>query len=159
MPRKKKTDNTTTEKSTISETADISVLEEQPVPRRRSKKKTEDIPFAEVLPETASDDDTTDFPRFLEAGEPPIISGHNEADALDIAIEEARSYKQPVQDQPAYDYIHAGELVVQENNTSEEQPSSGVILGRQFLPVEVAPPPLMIFGFAVIMLIYILAST
>lgn len=158
MPRKKKIDNTTIEGPAISDTADISALEEQPVPRRRSKKKTEDIPFAEVLPETGSDDDYMDVPHFSKTGESPTISA-DEADALDVAIQEARSYKQPVQDQPTHDYIHAGEPVVQENNTAEAQPAPGVILGRQILPVEVAPPPLMIFGFAVIMLIYILAST
>ncbi|MGO9121730.1 MAG: hypothetical protein ACLQPD_29485 [Desulfomonilaceae bacterium] len=147
MPRKKETDKTPVKKPTISDTADISELEEQPVPRRRSKKKTEDIPFAEVLPETGSDDDKMDVPHFSKTDEALVISA-DEADALDIAIEEARSYPQSVQDEP----IHNSAV-------SEEQPASGVIHSRQIFPAEVASPPLMIFGFAVIMLIYILAST
>jgi hypothetical protein len=161
MPRKKETDKTPVKKPRISDTADISALEEQPMPRRRSRKKTEDIPFAEVLPERGSDDDYMDVPHFSKTDESPIISA-DEADALDVAIEEARSYKQPLQDQPSHDYIHAGEPVVQENNTSEAQPAPEIIHSLQIFPsevAEVASPPLMIFGFAVIMLIYILAST
>ena len=150
MPRKKKIDNTTIEEPAISDTADISALEEQPVPRRRSKKKTEDIPFAEVLPEAGSDDDKMDVPHFSKTDESPVISADG-ADALDIAIEEARSHPQNIQDEPVYN-----------SAVSEEQPAPEIIHSPQIFPAEVAgvaSPPLMIFGFAVIMLIYILAST
>jgi hypothetical protein len=142
MPRKKNIDK----EPGISETVNISSSEEQPVPRRRSKKKTEDIPFAEVLPESVSDDDKMDVPHFSKTDESPVISG-DEADALDVAIEEARSYPQSVQDQPIHD-----------SSISEEQPASEAISTRQIFPAEVAPPPLMILAFAAIMLIYFLAS-
>jgi hypothetical protein len=143
MPRKKNIDK----EPGISETVNISGSEEQPVPRRRSKKKTEDIPFAEVLPETGNDDDKMDVPHFSKTDESPITSAV-EADALDVAIEEARSYPQSVQDEP----IHNSAV-------SEEQPAPEIIHSRQIFPAEVAPPPLMILAFAGIMLIYILAST
>ncbi len=144
MPRKKKTDT----ESTIPDAADILALEEKPIPRRRSKKKTEDIPFAEVLPETGSDDDTMDLPHFLEADEAPILSASQEADALDMAIEQARSLPQPLQEEPVHDL-----------ELPEEHPVSGAILEQQVSEYEVAPPPLMVLGFVGIVLIYFLAVT
>jgi len=153
MPRKKKIDNTIIEEPAILDTADISELGKQPVPRRRSKKKTEVIPFAEVLPETVSDDDKMDVPHFTKTDESPVISA-DEADALDVAIEEARFYPQSIQDEPVHNPA-----------VSEEQPAPEIIHSPQIFPAEVAEvagvasPPLMILGFAAIMLIYILAST
>jgi hypothetical protein len=142
MPRKKNID-----KEPGIETVNISGSEEQPVPRRRSKKKTEDIPFAEVLPENGSDDDKMDVPHFLKTDASPIISAV-EADALDVAIEGARSYPQSIQDEPVHNPA-----------VSEEQPESGVIYSRKIFQTEVSPPPLMVLAFAGIILIYFLAST
>jgi hypothetical protein len=153
MPRKKQTDKTPVKKPAISDTADISELEEQPPANGISPAKAEDIPFAEVLPESVSDDDKMDVPHFSKTDESPIISA-DEADALDVAIEGARSYPQSVQDEPIHDSV-----------VSEEVPAPEIIHSRQIFPTEaaeiaeVASPPLVVFGFAVIMLIYILAST
>ena len=100
-----------------------------------------------------SDDDKMDVPHFSKADESPVISA-DEADALDVAIEEARFYPQSIQDEP----IHNPAV-------SEEEPAPEIIHSRQIFPADVAEdagvasPPLMIFGFAAIMLIYILAST
>jgi hypothetical protein len=143
MPRKKNIDK----EPGISETVNISSSEEQPVPRRRSKKRTEDIPFAEVLSENVSDDDKLDVPHFLKADASPIISA-DEADALDVAIEEARVYTQSVQDEPTHD-----------SALSEEMPSSRAIHEKRILPVGATPPPLLVLAFTGIMLIYFLAST
>lgn len=147
MPRKKKTDETPVQKPAISDAADISELEEQPPAKGVSPEKAEDIPFAEVLPESGSDDDEMDVPHFLRSDEFPVISA-DEADALDVAIEEARTYPQPDQDKPTSD-----------SADFEEQPESEVNHIRQIFQTELAPPPLMVFAFAGIMLIYILAST
>jgi hypothetical protein len=146
MPRKKQTDKTALEEPKISNTTDIAEPEQARSAMRLSLEEAEDAPFAEIIAEMETDDEKVDVPHFAEADAETISTHALDSDALDKAIQEARSAAQPAQDKSAHSAVIA-----------YEQPALLAIPGREVFPPEIAPPPPVVLAAAGIMLIFLLA--
>ncbi len=136
MPRKKQTGEKPPKEAAVSDTTTPGTSQEE----------AEAIPFAEIIAEMGSDDEKADVPYFAEAAATPTSTSASDNDALDAAIQEARTPTQPAQDKPAHSPVIA-----------YEQPGLMAIPEQKGFPVEISPPPLIVLAAAAITLIFLLA--
>jgi len=146
MPRKKQSDKSPLREPTTSDRADISEREQALSATGLSPEEAEDVPFGEIVAEMESDDEKVDVPHFAEADAAPISTHALDSDALDEAIQEARTHARPAQDKPAHPSVIA-----------YEEPALLAIPRREAFTPEIAPPPPVVLAAVGIVLIFLLA--